>query len=465
LKGLLLVICFFISAFLLIGGNPYQDFPYWHEDIILSIGPVSVRKAKQSINQWSGRQNLIIELMPVNHWETPGIERVPTGGFVPGGHLLPYHTFLYAFDVNDPNPDLKYEAGIYVDSYTAKVVKLIKGFPTLRDDKNIANMLTPQQAINRAKELLLSYFPNVPVDSLAVKILQPETTQDGSSWKSYDDMVSIRFYNRTFTSEGEEIYINLQSASVTFDSNNGELLLLRCGYEPLKISPIPDLTKPEIAQIVTSYMYGLGAETAEVTYIDKDWFLAREEPYGAQRLYVEVFVAVEPSEDLPVEIKDVLCTPVTCWVDGHTGEVFYAIHEVLMGGGSPAKASRHRSEKEQRQLPFVVVFNGLAMKAKPPLIKGGEIYIALEDLEKMGFALEKKDNGFVIKNKDKSAKLESKDVLEKGQRKYIRGGAIGKLKDVITRYAKEENKFHILIINKKAFRMGEKQRYKLKHLI
>lgn len=61
--------------------------------------------------------------------------------------------------------------------------------------------------------------------------------------------------------------------------------------------------------------------------------------------------------------------------------------------------------------------------------------------------------------------MESKDVLEKGQRKYIRGGAIGKLKDVITHYAKEENKFHILIINKKAFRMGEKQRYKLKHLI
>jgi len=55
------------------------------------------------------------------------------------------------------------------------------------------------------------------------------------------------------------------------------------------------------------------------------------------------------------------------------------------------------------------------MKVKPPLIKGGEIYIALEDLEKMGFALEKKANGFVINNKDKNAKLESKDVLDKGQ--------------------------------------------------
>jgi len=62
-----------------------------------------------------------------------------------------------------------------------------------------------------------------------------------------------------------------------------------------------------------------------------------------------------------------------------------------------------------------VIFNGLLMKVKPPLIKGGEIYIALEDLEKMGFALEKKANGFVINNKDKNAKLESKDVLEKGQ--------------------------------------------------
>jgi hypothetical protein len=49
-----------------------------------------------------------------------------------------------------------------------------------------------------------------------------------------------------------------------------------------------------------------------------------------------------------------------------------------------------------------VVFNGLSMKVKPPLIKGGEIYITMEDLEKMGFALEKKDNGFVIKNKEKA---------------------------------------------------------------
>jgi len=141
------------------------DFQYWGQIMQFAMGPITLEQAKAAIINWSGRENLIIKLCPIYSWEKPW-GRAPSGGLKPNGDLLTNYTTMYAFSVEDPNPDGKYSGTIYVDSWSGMVMEIFKSFGQVRDNRNIANMLTPQQAINQAKEIVLSYFPNVPIDSL-----------------------------------------------------------------------------------------------------------------------------------------------------------------------------------------------------------------------------------------------------------------------------------------------------------
>lgn len=280
------------------------DFGYWtKQGMKFAIGPVTVEQAKQAIINWSGRQNLNIELLPLYAWGKTFMGRIPNFGISPSSITLPIaqYTTQYAFSVQDPNPDGKYTGTVLVDSYTGQIQELLKGLSELREDQNIANMLSPQQAMEKARQWVASYFPNIPIASMSVDFVFPPLSEDGSTWENYDDYVTFGFFNRTSTPDGETVELLLQSVIVMLDSNSGELLNMRVCYEPLEISPTPSLTKEEIAQIVASYLYGLGAQVVYIRDIGgpRRWYVAREEPYGQQRLYTYAIVGIEGLQSFP----------------------------------------------------------------------------------------------------------------------------------------------------------------------
>ena len=448
--GLFVFLTFY--ALLAWAGKYDWDFEFWDQFMHFSIGPVTPEQAKEAIINWSGRQNLIIKLSPIYAWKNP-LGRVPSGGLKPGGNPISNYTTVYAFSVKDPNPDKKYSGTVYVDSWSGAVMGISKSFGRVRDDRNIANMLTPQQALNRAKEFILSYFPDVPIDSLTPNWADDEPTEDGSSWKEYDDFLSVIFRKELLTPDGEEVRIYIQEVSISMDSNTGELEDIDYCYEPLEIAPWPTLTREEIAQAVTSYFYGLGAESVVISHTGYGWNVEREEPYGIQRLSTLVAFKAFPSPDLPPDIKNLLDNLNICFVDGHTGEVFYACLEFILGGPFGGIGRKEPSS-------LSVFYNGQRRETiSPPFLQNGGVYISLEDVKKMGFRVGKK--GYVVAYKGNRAELKRGDIISKDGREYIRGEALGKIKGVRVHYGEETKEFHILVLNEKLFQMGQECRAKL----
>jgi|YelNatPaOPRAMG01_1025707.scaffolds.fasta_scaffold25304_3 hypothetical protein len=447
-----------IFAFLQVWGEEHEwDMEYWNEQMHYAIGPLTAEEAKQAIISWSGRQNLQIELLPVYEWERPQRGRVPSEGLNPMGHLTAYRTTLYSFFVRDPNPDKKYNGKVLVDSWTGAVKYLGKSFAPYRQNKNIANMLTPQQAINRAREIALSYFPNVPVYTFSgVKILYPNTTADGSSWKAYDDSIAVEFYNRALSPEGKEVWIGLQDVLVTIDSNTGNLLRIFCCYEPIEVSPIPNLTQEQLAQAISSFFYGLGAELVEVNDFGGRWWLEREEPYGRQRVYTLAYITAEPSPSLPQDLKQLISAINRCFVDGQTGEVFYGISEGFVGG-PPIPIFQPKPK-------LTLIFNGQERKTKFPLrLWNGAVYISLEDIKALGFQVAKERDGYDISFGNKITK--TKEIIKKEGREWVKGKTIGTLGGILVRHIPRHNVFSILILNESVFEMGKTYRKKLESAI
>ncbi len=436
--------------------NPYGDK--------FAIGPVTAEQAKQAIINWSGRQNLEITYGPVYYGEEPRVGRMayytidPTGSF----DDPPEYITWYKVGVKDPNPDHKYSGAVFVDSYTGAIKGICKGAFDSREGQ-ISDMLPPQQAISRAREIVASYFPNVPIYSMELSYIHPELTEDGSSWKHYDSYLYMTFTNRVFTPDGEPVWINVQSVKVEIDSWTGELDELFCCYEPLEVSPIPSLTEEEMAQRVASYLYGLGASFVVITPIvvsieigGAKWWINREEPYGRQRLYTDVYLYIEGIPSL---------SDGGYWgkVDGHTGELFNAHQEFLLGPPYGLGPPHGRAAKKEKPPPLSITFNGMIRKmAFPPILKGGKVYISVEDVKKMGFRLERKGRSWSISLGDKSKAIKGKGLLSKDKRSYILGEALRKLKGVIVRYNKEWNQFHIVILNEEAFKRGQQDKLKLK---
>lgn len=449
MKGKYLCLLLILFALWAKGDEHDFDFQYWTEHgYKFSIGPVTPEQAKQAIINWAGRQNLEIELAPIYYWMEPEEGRLPSYKINPGGSISPELTSWYAFGVEDPNPDHKYTGTVYVDSYTGQIKGITKGW-VVRDSGSISDMLPPQQAINVMRNIVASYFPDVPIYSMDLPFLDDYVTEDGSSWKTYEDVIYLTFAERTFTPDGKPVWIYTKCVDIAIDSQTGELQeMFRC-YEPLEISPIPSLTYDEMAQAVTSYLYGLGATYVEILDIggSEEWRINREEPYGPQRLYTNIEVYIEGIPSLPDGNY-------FGYVDGHTGEIFNAHQSILGIALSPSTSEKPSS--------LSILFNGRKVKtSSPPIIQKGKVYISVEDVKKMGFNL-KKEKKWQISYKNKRATVEDGEIMSKGKTKYILGTVLGRLEGVITRYNKNSNKFYILILNEKAFKKGREERLKLK---
>jgi len=442
MKRIFLGLVMFFST-LSFGGQGYTVDEY-------SIGPVTIQQAKQAIIQWSGRSNLDIEEVPRKEIDPSMV--VPLGRCAAGGlkgvHPTAHGAYgtYYAFGVLDPNPDKKYLGGIYVDSYTGKVVKVEKTPVEIRKG-TIANMIAPQQAINLARQITASYFPDIPVYSFEGVETDPAITSEGS-WKEYADSILVQLYNCA-TSQAGKVKLDIQSVWVTIDSWTGELEEIEVGYEPLEINPVPTLTVEEAIQSLISYFYGLGADYVEIIDVSDKWHVYRESPNGPQRLYIEIDCWVsepEGSNILPANFW-------TCAVDGHTGEIVWGDFSI-----PPLPASL--STKGGKPATPSLFFDGRVTKIKP-LLKEGKIYLNIVDLGKIGFKVEKVEGGYTISYKDEKVTLSDKEFLRRGSDVFLEGERLSNLKGVMTRYDEEGKRLNIWIMNEKAYKRGLEDRQKL----
>jgi len=465
-----LIIClFFVSIpFLAKGGEIEEDLKYWSQWYPYAIGPVSVEQARLAIINWSGRQNLEISLSEVRNWNEPEVGRMPAYGLKPTGSILPPEIRTwYAFDVEDPNPDHKYTGTVWVDSWTGEVKGLHKNYGHYTPEGAIGDMLLPQQSENIARQIVNSYFPNIPVSSMEAEFY-PKLKN--GTWEEFSHIVCITFYTRFTNPQGEKVSVDVQSAKVWLDSRSGELAEIFACYEPLEVSPFHSLSYEELARAAASYLYGLGAEEVIIrgvgpydayrnishqdVYIEEDmtvWRLSREEPYGQQRLWTWIDFNIK-SPDFPN-----LEQSWTGGVDGHTGEVIYACYApTICGGIIPPK--REKSEDS-----FNLYFNGMKRKPKiQPLIKEGKVYIGIEDLKAIGFNIAKKGKGYLLSFKDKKVMIDGKDILKEGKVLYLNGEALRRGKGIVVHYNKGKKAFHILVLNDKAYEKGLEARKKLK---
>jgi len=448
------------------GGEHDYDLAYWSQrGYKFAIGPITPEQAKQAIINWAGRQNLSIQLGEAFYWNRPEVGRIPSYGFDPagGGGLSPDYISWYVFWVRDPNPDSKYTGAISVDSWTGEVKGIFKDLPARLGERNISGMLTPQQALNIAKQIATSYFPNIPIDTMEVDFY-PDTTQDGTTWEQCGNRICVSFQTSIINSLGEKVEVKTQTVEVWIDSYTGELTEIFACYEPIEVSPVRSLTYEEIAQAVASFFYGMGAESIRISAVGPYhpptgtvlnnigehayWFISRGEPYGPQRLYTYVHWSV---------VLPSLSGTGTAYVDGHTGEIIYA-PIVMAVGGAPEEIRKKESGVKPT---FLLFFNGMKREPKnPPLFKGGQIYISVDDVSAMGFKVGRK--GYVIGYMAKRAYLDEGDVINEKGKRYIKGKALEKLKGVVTNYTEEENQFHIIVLNEKLFKLGQEYRAKLR---
>lgn len=438
-----------IIYFLFFLGLMARGFPLFSDEY--SFGPVTVEQAKQAIRNWSGRNNLQIEYISPDIPDAEGLYLLSHyyratcgGGGIEGIHPTAHGMYrqCYAFHILDPNPDNKYSGYVWVDSYIGKVVGFEHGDFDVREG-TIEDMIPPQQAIELAKQICSSYFPDMPVNSFEEISTFPDISSTGS-WEHYEDFIIVWLENRIFTPQAEKIVIDLQSVCITIDSVRGTLCDIDAAYEPLEVNPVPTLTLDQAQQALLSYLYGLGAQYVEIWEEEKiNWHIFKESPNGVQRVAAYIYFYVESSPDSPLSSAE-------HWfiaVDGHTGEVVY-------GHGAHACGKLDRKAKA-----LTIFFNGKEVKTKDkPFIKGGRVYISFQDMEKVGFKIEEKDSGYLISYKDKSAKIRSDEVIRRGNKRYIKGGGIAKLEGIVVRYDKEGKRFHILVRDEKAYQRGLKDK-------
>ncbi len=428
---------------LLMGGVGYPEDEY-------AIGPITKEQAKQAIINWAGRTNLNIVEVPQEEIFTSDAE--PIGKCAAGGlkgiHPTAHGAYAtcYAFDVGDPNPDHKYSLFVYVDSYSGAIARVYKGEREVREG-TIADMLPPQQAINLARQLVASYFPNIPVYSFEGVETSPKITSDGS-WEEYDFGIDIWLYNRVQTPAGEEVELCIQEVFVAIDAWTGRVDHIDVTYEPLEINPVPTLTMEEAIQSLISYLYGLGADYVEIIDVRDKWFIARESPNGPQRLFMIVNCFVTEPLDSNIFPSNFL----TCGVDGYTGEIVWG--NFVFWSGFPLP------EREKKATSPSLFFDGREKKAKP-ILKGKKIYLNIEDIKQLGFKVEKTEDGYAVSYKEEKATFGADELLKQGSEVFIEGGSLSKLKGVMTYYIEETKQFHIWIKNEKAYQRGVEDRQKL----
>jgi hypothetical protein len=423
------------------------------------IGPVSVEQAKQAIIQWSGRTNLDIQYMPPDNsrnkylWETP----IPGASYklhlgIQGIHY-PHgrdpeieEKIWYPFTVTDPNPDKKYEGIVYVDSFTGEVTGIMKTTPDVKEG-TVDDMIPPRQAIERAKEIVSAYFPNIPLSSFEGIWSDPKITPNGS-WEEYCFSIAIRLYNRVLTPNGKEIEISCQEVVVEMDSQTGELYRVGATYEPLEINPMPTLSEEEATQAIISYLYGLGATNVEVKVDIGGGFVDRIFPNGPQVVaYGGPICFVEK----PSGAANIPAGLYVFTINANTGEVLTGLGLIAMGAPLPTK---------HKPANLSVLFNGKEAKVKP-LINNGIIYLRVADLKGIGFEVLNKKDGFLISYKKQGANFGGKEVLRKGKETFIRGESLRKIKGIMTSYWDKGKKFHIWVINEKAYRRGQLDKARL----
>jgi hypothetical protein len=414
------------------------------------FGPVTLEEAKQKILRWTGRTNLNIQKLPQE--EVPILCDIPlgvsAGGGIKGIHSTAHglYSSCYCFGVWDPNPDHKYAGYIYVDSFTGNIVHIDRGHEPR--EGQIEDMIPPQQAINLARQLVVSYFHNIPVDSLQGVETKPEVGSNGN-WKEYCDEISVHLY-KTITTEKGAVKVDIQQVWVDFDSHTGDMSEIEVAYIPLQIDPVPSLTKEEAAQSLISYLYGLGAEYIEIRGIEEEWQIRRESPNGPQHIFIVFTCWVDWPAGSSVYYKNF-------WefaVDGHTGEIVWG-YPLEFSEGFPSSLSKRSKISSPR-----LIFNGREIKANI-ILKGEKVYLRMEDLKGMGFKIEEGEGGYIISYKNEKAIFPKEELFKKGGELYVERESLSKLKGVMTKYRGDVRELHMWIMNEKAFKKGEEDSKKL----
>jgi len=393
------------------------------------LGPVTIEQAKQSILNWAGRQNL--EISFEGRSSHPG--------------CLYWEFQCYKFFVWDPNPDHKYSGYVMVDSFSGLVTEIERPARLIEAEPHPPNMISPSQAINIAKEVALSYFPNVPIDSLTLDT-EPKIINNGASWDEYSDTITLWFAQTSYTPSGERVWMRVRKVGVGLISDTGEWWGIDCVYEPLEINPLPTISTDDAINSAISFIYALGAEYVELEEVEDDWWLLREEGGGPQRVVKEVHLECFPSPYEAGEGGGVLL-----WVDGHTGEIWR--YEFSWGGGfSPEKKKS-----------LALVYRGKELKWKEkPIIRNGGIFISLKDLEAMGMKVRKEGKGYTLSYKDDKAKMGREDIINVKGKAYIKSDALKKLKGIEVKLLKEFNILNIWVRNEKGYSQGKEELKKKK---
>ncbi|MBC7328073.1 hypothetical protein H5T87_08160 [bacterium] len=417
LKRFVLYILFLIAW---MGFSAYMPDP---------LGPVTMEQAKQAIVNWAGRQNLEINFE--GHNPHPG--------------CYWYEFQCYKFSVYDPNPDGKYSGYISVDSFSGAVVEIERPYcMNLKPDEEITSMISPMQAITIAKEAAKSYFPNVPIESFEMAI-DPDIINNGAAWSEHRRRIFVYFENAIYTPSGEKVWIDVQGVTVVLNSETGEWWAISCAYEPIEISPIPNISQEEAIQSAISFLYALGAEYVELEDVEEVWSLAREEGGGPQKVVKGIELHQYPGvygtyEGCGAWIK----------VDGHTGEVLRWTFS--WGGFYPEKKKF-----------LTLLFNGKEYKWKQkPIVKSEGIYISSDDVKMMGFKVAKSGKNYLISYKKGKATIGGKDVIQVKGKLFIKSSALEKLKGIKVKHLKEFNILNIWVMNEKSYQQGKKEREKMK---
>jgi len=397
-------------------------------------GPVSVEKAKQIIENWAGRKNLAIKL---------------EGSSVGYPGSVWWNSQCYSFRVEDPNPDHKYTGFVYVDSFKGVVVG-VEGFGMPPKAKRLIkpakkSMISPEEAIQIAKIAIKSYFPNVPIDSFLIDT-SPSRINNGRKWREKSDSIRVEFYNTAISPFRERVSIQVQSASVLLDAETGECRFIFAVYEPLEIPPLPRFNTEQAIDIAISFLNGMGAEFVEVEEVEKDWWLAREEGGGPQRLVRQMMLNRYPSKDDPEESGTV-----QLYVDGLTGAI--CRWEGDWGGAwGPIERTT-----------LTLYFKGRERKWKAePIIKEKEIFISADDIKAMGFKIERKRDGLILRYKKKRAEISPGALLKAKGKDYIKSSVLEKIKGIKAKYFAQFNILHIWEINELGYEEGVEELIKKK---
>jgi hypothetical protein len=426
---------------------------HWRDQEI-AFGSLTLEQAKQSIINWAGRTNLIINLLPYDNggwsmWDRellPPVEGIE-GVTVPYGYYPVFHRTKYVFTVDDPNPDKKYSGIIAVDSWTGRVMGIYKGVPpesvelyNKMGSENITYMITPQQAISLASQYLTDYFPQIaPILSNQSPFLNPLPTSDDKSWTFFSPGITIT-WDKIANDIGDiQVWVDL-----VLDSYTGKLMKIGIvKYDTAEISFQPTISEEEALQSALSFLYGLGAEHLEVEEVTRS-LIFRPSPGSPQRIvYWIYFENTKARDDAPEGVKKLLgvYVPHKVWVtvDINTGEILGVMdRKVLCGGWEWEKFKSPR-----------IYFNGREEKAKM-ITKGKDAFVSIDSLKKIGFALALKKGKYRLSFKGKSIDLKQEEVIKENGALLLNVRALNKLDNIKVVYSEKLKTIDIWTVNEKA---------------